>query len=238
MVVLWSPLPMGAAAIDDACLRSFWFDGDRARVARHRQFITLQIDSPDDYADRLLTAKIATLIIGAIASLPQASAVLNNMVTTIFSPEMAKNQVGILHSDELPIQLWTWTAPNSMEDGNVCLTTGGFAPLLGFEVEVWNAPHAVSFVADKLSETLRYLLIKGPVIAHGDTIGSEPGDRSIRCFFGESRVSRPQPTKAMFLEFDTKAVAQPRPDLLVPSLARDHEPPPLRRAGGFGRKGL
>ncbi|MGZ8998189.1 MAG: DUF4261 domain-containing protein [Allosphingosinicella sp.] len=238
IVILWSPLPMDAAAIDDAYLRSFWFDGDRARVARHRQFVTLQIESHEDYADRLMTAKIATVIVGAIASLPQAAAVFNHEITTIFSPEMAKRQVGILHSDELPIQLWTWTAPNSMADGNVCLTTGGFAPLLGFEVEVWNAPHPVNFVAERLSETLRYLLIKGPVIAHGDTIGTEPGDRSIRCFFGESRVSRPRPTKAMFLEFDTGAVAQPRKDLPLPSLAQDFEPSPIRRAGGFGRKGL
>lgn len=238
IAVLWSPLPMGAAAIDDAYARSFWFDGDRARVARHRQFITLEIESHDTYADRLMVAKIATLVIGVIASLPQAAAIFNNQVTTIFSPEMAKQQVGILHRDELPIQLWTWTAPNSMADGNVCLTTGGFAPLLGFEVEVWNAPHPVGYVAERLSETLRYLLIEGPVIAHGDTIGTEPGDRSIRCFFGESRVSRPRPTRAMFLEFDTIAAAQPRKDLPLQPIAQAFAPPSMRRAGGFGRKGL
>lgn len=238
IAILWSPMPMSAAAIDDAYARSFWFDGDRPRVARHRQFITLEIKSHESYAERLMIAKIATVIIGVIASLPQAAAVFNNEVTTIFSPEMAKQQVGILHRDELPIQLWTWTAPNSMADGNVCLTTGGFASLLGFEVEVWNAPHPVSYVAERLSETLRYLLIEGPVIAHGDTVGTEPGDRSIRCFFGESRVSRPRPTKAMFLEFDTKTAAQPKKDLPNPSLTQDFGQAPVRRAGGFGRKGL
>jgi hypothetical protein len=241
IMAIWSPIPMNQAAIEGACLRSFWFDGDRARVARHRQYIALNIESPDDYQDRLMTAKIATLIIGAIAGLPQASAVFNNSVTTIFSPEMARSQVGILHTDELPIQLWTWTAPNSLEDGNVCLTTGGFLPLLGYEVEVWNAPHPVTFVSEKMSQTLRYLLINGPVINHGDTIGAEPGDRSIRCFFGDSRVDRPEPTKAMFLEFDAgSASVPPRKDMPLPPTLQpvQQDAPILRRAGGFGRKGL
>ena len=241
IMAIWSPIPMDAAAIQDAYMRSFWFDGDRARVARHRQYISLNVESPEDYRDRLTTAKIATLVIGAIAGVPQASAVFNNAVTTIFSPEMARKQVGILHTDELPIQLWTWTAPNSLEDGNVCLTTGGFLPLLGFEIEVWNGPHPVALVSEKMSQTLRYLLINGPVINHGDTIGAEPGDRSIRCFFGDSKVDRPQPTRAMFLEFDTgAAAAQPRKDLpLPPSIGpAQADAPMLRRAGGFGRKGL
>jgi hypothetical protein len=241
IMAIWSPIPMGRAAIEDACLRSFWFDGDRERVARHRQYISLNIESPDDYQARLMTAKIATFVVGALAGLPQASAVFNNGITTIFSPDMARKQVGILHADELPIQLWTWTAPNSLEDGNVCLTTGGFQPLLGYEVEVWNAPHPVAFVSEKMSQTLRYLLINGPVINHGDTIGAEPGDRSIRCFFGDSRVDRPQPTRAMFLEFDTgNAAAPPRRDLPLPPSLRALQPeaPLLRRAGGFGRKGL
>ncbi|HEY5720747.1 MAG TPA: hypothetical protein VIT45_00340 [Allosphingosinicella sp.] len=240
IMAIWSPIPMEQAAIDNGLLRSFWFDGDRARVARHRQYIALSIESPDDYRSRLMTAKIATLIVGVLAGLPQACAVFNNGVGTIFSPEMARGQVGILHTGELPIQLWAWTAPNSIEDGNVCLTTGGFLPLLGFEIEVWNAPHPVAYVSEKLSRTLRYLLLNGPIINHGDSIGTEPGDRSIRCFFGDSRVERPEPTKAMFLEFDSEvAAARPRKDLpLPPSIRPAADSPVPRRAGGFGRKGL
>lgn len=240
IMAIWSPIPMDRSAIDNAYKRSFWFDGDHARVARHRQYIALSIESPDDYQARLATAKIATFIVGALAMLPQASAVFNNGVNTIFSAEMARKQAGILHADELPIQLWTWTAPNSLEDGNVCLTTGGFEPLLGYEIEVWNAPHPVAFVSEKMSQTLRYLLINGPVINHGDTIGTEPGDRSIRCFFGDSRADRPQPTRAMFLEFDTGAAAEPRKDLPLPPSLRPAQPEAtlIRRAGGFGRKGL
>lgn len=241
IMVLCTPCPMDSRSLDSAFQRSFWFDGDRARVARHRNHITLHIESPDDYAARLATAKVATLVIGGIAMLPQCSAVFNHEVQTIFSPEMTRKQVGILHTDEVPITLWTWTAPNKLEDGDVCLTTGGFEPFLGYEVEVWNAPHPVDFVADKLSETLRYLLINGPVINHGDTIGAAPGDKSIRCFFGDSKVGRHKPMKAMFLEFDAAAAtAAPKKDLPLPASIRPPATPQpqLRRVGGFGRKGL
>jgi hypothetical protein len=238
--IIWAPMPMDRDAIERAYQRSFWFDGDRARVARHSQYIGIHTEAPDDYQAKVATAKIVTLIIGAIAGLPQAVAVFNNEVQTIFSPEMARKQVSILHEDEVPIQLWTWTAPNSMEEGNVSLTTGGFEPFLGYEIEVWNAPHPVDFVADKLTSTLRYLLINGPVIRHGDTIGEAPGDRSIRCFFGETRANRPTPCKVMFLEFDTGAVAEPKKDLPLPPSLRPAVPlaPEVRRVGGFGRKGL
>lgn len=248
IMVLWSPVPIERHIIDSGFSRSFWFDGDRERVYRNRQYITFRADRSDDFETRIATAKILTLILGIVVQLPQVSAVCNHEVATIFTPQQALRQAGILASNELPIQLWTWTAPNSMQDGDVSLTTGGMEPLVGFEVEVWNAPHPVDFVSDKMSGVLRYLLISGPVIQHGDTIGTEPGDRSIRCFFGDTRADRNRPVKAMFLEFDVAGAAEPRRD--APPPRPDPVPPPPAAAPAappagnyvrrptFGRKGL
>ena len=73
---------------------------------------------------------------------------------------------------------------------------------------------------------------------HGDTIGDTPGDRSVRCFFGDSRADRVRKVKAMFLEFDTDAVAAPRKDLPFPGpgpvgFAPRPAPPPAQP----GRRG-
>ncbi len=242
-----APWPLEAQVIADGYARSFWFDGDRARVDRHRQHITLHIEAPETYEARLATAKVVTIIVGLIAKLPQVAAVYNHEVCTIFSAQMAMDQTSILGSGELPIQLWTWTAFDSMTDGDVSMTTGGLMPFLGYEIEIWNAPHPVRFALEKLNGALRYLLISGPVINHGDTIGDSSDDQSTRCFFGQSRANRPVPIEVMFLEFDTARATQPGPD--VPSLpsslmppvsapAPQPQPQPLRRAGGFGRKGL
>lgn len=238
--LIWAPMPIEHHIVEGGYVRSHWFDGDQARIARHRQYITISADTADDFETRMAIAKVITILIGMIAQLPQVAAVCNHEVSTIFSPKQAIQLVGVLSTGELPIQLWTWTAPDSMADGNVSLTTGGMEPLVGFEVEVWNSPHPVSVVADKMSGVLRYLLINGPCIAHGDTIGFTAEDRAIRCFYGDSRANRSRKVQAMFLEIDTDRVAAPRPDLPArPAVAPAAPPaPPIRRVGGFGRKGL
>lgn len=238
--VIWAPMPIEPHIVEGGYARSHWFDGDPARIARHRQYITISADTADDFETRIAIARVITILIGMIAQLPQVSAVCNHEVSTIFSPKQAIGLVGVLSTGELPIQLWTWTAPDSMADGNVSLTTGGMEPLVGFEVEVWNSPHPVSVVGEKMSGVLRYLLINGPSIAHGDTIGTSADDQSVRCFYGDSRANRSRKVKAMFLEIDTARVAAPRPDLPPhPTVAPAAPPaPPIRRVGGFGRKGL
>ncbi|MBO9713336.1 DUF4261 domain-containing protein [Sphingomonas sp.] len=254
IMLIASPIPCEPQAIANCYQRSHWFaEADKARVARHRGYVTVLVDAPDDYQARAQTAKAATILVGIIALLPQVAAVMNDMVSTIFSPERTKQLVSILHHDEVPIQLWTWVAPNSLSDGDVSLTTGGLEPFLGYEVEVWNAPHPLALVDARVVELLRYLLINGPVIAHGDTIGTSEEDQSIRCFFGPSRADRTTPVKAMFVEFDIDRPDRPRKDMPLPPTLRPDAPAgaspptparpggaplPARRPATFGRKGL
>ncbi len=128
---------------------------------------------------------------------------------------MAGNFLSILGRDQLPIPLWTYTAPHRLDDGDVCLSTSGLTPFLGHEIEVWNAPLPRDTVQDKVSNLLIYLLDRGPVIGHGDSAGYVEGDKSIRCFLGPGRAERDQPVQALFLEFEEPKIAQPRPDLPV-----------------------
>jgi hypothetical protein len=257
VTLIASPMPYAMGELGGFFSRSFWFDGDQRRVALHRGYMSIMIDAPEAFEARAQTAKAITILIGLVAQHPSVCAVLNNMVSTIFSPEHTHKLVSILHTDEVPIQLWTWTAPNSLTDGDVSLTTGGLAPFLGYEVEVWNAPHTVDFAGEKMNGVLRYLLIKGPVVAHGDTIGMDAEDQSVRCFFGPSRADRVEPVKAMFLEFDIAPPGAPRKDLPLPPTLRPDAPAPQApatpppppsapaqpavgapRRAVFGRKGL
>jgi hypothetical protein len=139
--------------------------------------------------------------------------VLNLTIGTIFEPVMVGNFLSILGRDQLPIPLWTFTAPHSLEDGDVSLSTSGLTPFLGHELEVWNAPLPRTAVQDRLSNLIIYLLDRGPVIGHGDTAGYVEGERAIRCFLGPSRAERAAPVQALFLEFEAPPVTQPRPDL-------------------------
>ncbi len=82
---------------------------------------------------------------------------------------------------------------------------------------MWNAPGEPQWVADKMSGILNYLLRVGPIVRDGESFGEEPGDRSIRGFFGTTKAQRYDPTvKVLMLEFDAPGAAKPRPDELPP----------------------
>jgi hypothetical protein len=238
--MIWAPMPYEADAIEQGRARSFWFDGDRTRVARHRHYLTIALIAPEAFADRVSAAKAMTIMVALLARLPQVAAVFNNMVMTLFTPDQVQGQAAILARNEVPIQLWIWAAPNALTDGDVSLTTGGLAPFVGYEVEVWNAPLSLAVATEKLNGVLRYLLSNGPVVAHGDTIGDNAVDQTTRCFFAPSRAERPEPVDAMMLEFDSGPSASPRRDLAPPPRP-DPVPPPRPAATAmrrpvFGRK--
>jgi hypothetical protein len=253
MIALLKPeAPVPGHLLDEAFARSWWLEGDRSRIINHHgQLIisaTVEADAP--FADKLAYARIMSLIACLAANSAGVAGVYNVGIGTILDPASVADMLSIVACAEIPIPLWTWCAWHSLDDGNVSFSSGGFEPFLGYEIEVWNAPVAASFVQEKVSGILRYLLDQGPVIGHGDTCGATEDDCAIRCFLGDSRVDRNHPTCAIFIEFGLDPVAQPVPDEPVPvpvapvSFAppRAPTPPPTgfgrRAAGGFGRKGL
>ena len=228
------PEPVPAYVYDEAFTRSFWYQGDRAAVNRHSRHMAIGTALDTGACDWVTTcqvAKIITMVTGILARLPGTLAVLNLTVGTIFEAEMAGNFLSILGRDQLPIPLWTFTAPHRLDDGDVCLSTSGLTPFLGHEIEVWNAPLPCKAVQDKVSNLLIYLLDRGPVIGHGDSAGYVEGEKSIRCFLGPSRAERGEPAQALFLEFEEPKVARPRPDLPV----SDPPSPPTVEDSGKAR---
>jgi Domain of unknown function (DUF4261) len=253
MIALLKPeAPVPSHLLDEAFARSWWLEGDRSRIINHQgQLIisaTVEADAP--FAEKLAYARIMSLIACIAAKGTGVAGVYNVGIGTILDAASVADMLSIVACAEIPIPLWTWCAWHSLDDGNVSFSSGGFEPFLGYEIEVWNAPVAASFVQEKVSGILRYLLDQGPVIGHGDTCGATEDDRAIRCFLGDSRVDRNHPTRAMFIEFGLDPVAQPVPDEPVPAPEtpvsytppRAPAPPPTgfgrRAVGGFGRKGL
>lgn len=226
--------------IENALARSFWLSGGLGQFAAGRAQLVVRCEldtSSAPFEDIRETAKLLTLILGLLSRSPQTIAVLNAGVGTLLSPGLVQSQVSHLHENQIPLMLWTWTAPDSMVENAVSLSSGGLLPFLGYEVEVWNAPGSADWVADKMSHILNYLLHHGPIVGDGNSFGESAGDRSIRGFFGPSRAQRgAEPVKALLLEFDAPGSVRPRPDA-VPAAPGSDAP---RRAigGGFGRKGL
>jgi hypothetical protein len=253
------PDPLPGYLVAQAVARSHGLsEEDRRQIAGHRMRVSLSVDLDTRAADYVAvrqTAKIVTLLVALAARRHDCLGLFNAGVGTVMAGPRLRQQVGVLANDEVPIQLWTWCAFHSIRPDAVSMSTGGLRPFLGYEVELWNAPGTLEQVAERMNGVLRYLLINGPVIRHGETIGDSAADQSVRCFLGESRAERPgqEHVPAMLLEFDSPGVSAPKPTpdapvagdiaALVPGLAKPPSAPPSpgfgrRPAGGFGRKGL
>jgi hypothetical protein len=226
------PDPIPGYILENALARSFWFTGGRAALARQASslIVTCDLNTRDvPFDDVRETAKVMTLLLGLLTRTPGCLALLNNGVHTLLDPAMVQSQVGHLHKNQIPLMLWTWTAPDSMVRDAVSLTSGGLLPFLGFEVEVWNAPGEPDWVGDKMGKIINYLLHVGPGEVHdGDSFGEVAGDRSIRGFFGTTNAQRADTSiKVLLLEFSGPGAARPAPD---PTPAKPAGP------GGFGRR--
>lgn len=203
-----NPLPPGLAG--EAKARSWWYDGGDA-VLGHRDHCLIATGTPNSWQNAVLMAKAGSLI---AASLVQSNAsitgVWNGVNGTLFTPASVVRDLGIIADGEVPLMFWVFNGLHSLTAGDVSMTTGGLAPFVGYEIEIWHAPLTAEVVVEKLNGLLKYLLASGPVINDGDTIGADDAER-ITCRFGPSRDDRPQPVTAMFLTFG--AAVAPKPSL-------------------------
>lgn len=202
----------------------------RSQVESHRvhHAICIDLDTRDaDFIDVRQTAKAVTMLIALAAKHPDFCGLFNAGCGLAMGVDRVHNGIGALAGNEVPIALWTWMAVDSAVPDAISLSTGGMRPFVGYEVECSNAPGELSAIGERFSGVLRYLLINGPVIKPGETIGDTTEDRSTRCFFGDSMVDRFQdePVPVMLLEFDNNGGLQPQPDAAVTQPGHDGTDP-------------
>ena len=251
--------PMPAWLVEPALDRSFWVRGGDALsdLRRHRVTLTITPVINCAAAGPDATRAVAKAMVMALALLARngpCAGVYNAATAAIFTAEDLDRLVAPLGMGEVSIPLFIWTAFHATAKDAVSLSTAGMMPFIGMEVEAWNAPGDLDYVGEKLNGVLRYLLLNGPVIAHGDSIGESEGDYSLRCFLGDSRAERPYtpgaPVPALLLEFAGPAARPPQPDRPVsmaapapaapPAPKAEPKPPAFGRRNppSFGRKGL
>ncbi len=191
----------------------------RAEVMSHRAWTAFDIAFDTRAAGFIATrqtAKAVAMAMAPLATNPTCVGLFNAGLGVARPAERVRDSIGALLDNEVPIGIWIWAAPDSSVTDAVSISTSGMRPFVGYEVECWNAPGTIAVAAERLNGVLRYLLINGPVIEHGDTIGIETGDKSTRCFHGVSNAQRAEEgVPTLLLEFDNKGGVKPRADAPV-----------------------
>ncbi|AIT80961.1 hypothetical protein JI59_14815 [Novosphingobium pentaromativorans US6-1] len=253
-----APAPLPAWMVERALYRSFWCEpGEGLRnLRRHAGHAVIACDldtEVGEFVDIRQSAKVMAMVLAVVAQGALAQEAFCGVYLPAHSCAYTAGDlpalVSPLANDEVPMRLFLWTAFHSTEADAVSLSTAGMLPFVGREVEAWNAPGTLDFVAEKLNEVMRYLLIEGPVIRHGDTFGDDVGDLSVRIWHDESaEPSRQNPVPVLLMELAGPPVSSvPHPDPVPgtwPATILHSRQPPIgfaaqrRVPGGFGRKGL
>lgn len=226
-----------------------------SRLRRHKRHATIVADidpTAASWIDVRQTAKAMIMLI-ALAHKPTQSlgnlvGVYNAATASFFTDDMIADLVGALAQNEVSIKTFIWHAYSSTEPDKVTITSAGLLPFVGRELEIIEAPGDLEFVADRLNNIERYLLIEGPVVGDGDTIGDVPGEPWARLWHGISEdKSRIEPVPVYKAEICGPGGRwRPRhdppradPPLGSGGMMRQPDAPesqPAARPGGFGRR--
>lgn len=215
-----APQPLPAYMMTQGLAREHFLTAEmRANVMRHRAWTAFEIALDTDAAGFIATrqtAKAVAMAMAPLAANPSCVGMFNAGLGVARPAERVRDSIAALMDDEVPIGVWIWAAPDSPVTDAVSISTSGMRPFVGYEVECWNAPGTIAEAGERLNGVLRYLLINGPVINHGDTIGIDSGDKSTRCFHGVSNAQRAEEdVPALLLEFDNRGGVKPRADAPV-----------------------
>lgn len=193
--------PLDSGLVGEARTRSWWYD-EGARAAAHHGHWIIAGGETASWAAAVLRAKACSLIAGLLVNdNPTIGAVWNGVNGTLFTPQSVQRDLGFVGRDQVPLAFWTYSALHSLTDGDVSITTGGMAPFVGYELEVWHAPRTAAVVNDQLNAISNYLLFSGPVVSAGQTLSLRGDGQTLRCDFGPSRAERNAPTQALLLSF-------------------------------------
>lgn len=236
-----------------------------AALRAHRSYLTIQCDLDSTTASWLDVRQSAkAMMCGfAIAARPQhaqdcyAVGAYNAATQSCFTGNTLDDLVGALAQDEVSIKTFIWHAFPDTSAGQISLSSAGMLPFIGREVEILDAPGDLEHVGGQLNNIERYLLINGPVMGDGDTIGEDTGEPLARAWHAMSdEHGRDEPIPVLRFEIrgpDGRWRPRhdpPRDDRPLgsgggisprPEPAREPEPArPVfgRRTGGFGKRGL
>ncbi|MBT8428231.1 MAG: DUF4261 domain-containing protein [Erythrobacter sp.] len=235
-----------------------------AQLRGHRSYLAITPDldcTVASWHDVRETAK-AMMCAFAVAARPQhaqnayAVGAYNAATQSCFTGNYLDELVGALAQGEVSIKTFIWHAFPETAAGQVSLSSAGMLPFIGREVEVLDAPGSLEHVGEQLNNIERYLLINGPVMGDGDTIGDDVGDPLARAWHAMSDAhGRDEPVPVLRFEIrGPDGRWRPRHDPPrgdAPLGAGGVKPAPVpapevaparpvfgRRVGGFGKRGL
>jgi hypothetical protein len=181
-----APIPW--SQIEGPCKTAWWWPDATTDLKRHvAHALVLNLDNRRD-SDAVEMCMSLTKVVAAVAATTESIGIYWGNGTVVHTTEHFVAEAKELRRELLPLQLWIDFRIENRPDGRLLFTTGMTA--FGHkEIEVQKSKCLPRRLLDVGFTVALYLLKKGPVLKHGDTIGSSMTEK-IPVKFGPSYFDR------------------------------------------------
>lgn len=154
-----------------------------AAIGRHRAHIIVGLTAePTDHLEALNGAAYVTMATAAIAALTPALAVVWSTGDAVSEAAQFQHAAGMLAQKQISPEAWVgfeWLDGPRTPQGErtLAVVTTGLRAFIGREIEWLPSPLPPLTIAQRMIGLLQYLIVSGPVIADGDTLGISEAER-------------------------------------------------------------
>lgn len=190
------PRDSALAEIEDGCRRATWYwRGACEAVGAHKALARVILRGSQ--LRKIESAVLMTKIVASVLDVSNGSAVYWGK--SLQSREAFLKGSADVSVRSIPAMLWVDYQLHREASGKVSIHTRGLKAFEIMELEAKDAPFAGHDLLELMINTTQYLIIRGPVLQDGDSIGGSPA-RRIYVKQAESYTS--PGTKAYRIQFD------------------------------------
>lgn len=183
ITVLFVDKPIPADALSHAIrVDRMWPEASK-RLATHRAHaIVATLSEAQDFAQARTNAYTVTLAAAALCALMPTIGVYWGAGDTVVEASRFVQSASAMTQGRVPADMWfqlLWLdGPRTpAHERTLAVLTTGLAPFVGREIEFLPAALPPAVIAERVLGTIVYLLMNGPVLNDGDTLGISESER-------------------------------------------------------------
>jgi hypothetical protein len=170
------PTPIEWSELEESCADAWYWPGATDALRGHVAHVLVAVQP--DGVDRVRAAMHLTALAAALASTSRSAGVYWSASGLVHSPEAFLAYAKQMRKDALPLLLWIGFELRREDDGTHSVYSTGLREFNQMEIEVRRSRRDPQVLLDRAFDIAHYMLEKGAVLHHGETIGTSEDEKT------------------------------------------------------------
>jgi hypothetical protein len=190
------PAPIPWRDLEGPCATAWWWPDATAEMKKHKAHFVIYLRQSNDNA--VSKCILLTKIVAAVTATSNSVGVYWGNGALVYPPELMLKSVASMTPKNLPVNLWIDFRAAPQPGETILGHTTGLYDFGLLEIEIQDSKESPKEVMKMLTAAAEYLLVHGPIMKSGDTIGFSETQR-IPVRFGVSRLDSHKPVMVLGL---------------------------------------